>query len=165
MRILIMRTFAHRRIWEGYEPWCHYEDDSYNYIKGWEQDISDLTEWEVEYGIGIYNQIYFDRLKRYGKYESKEETQPSLLKLKTRFNREIKIIEDNGSMMQFIFEKIKKYEEFNKNSMLELDKKLIKLKINEIGERPPTPFDSLCFSLDFKEVEKVFLDDYGVKLL
>jgi hypothetical protein len=60
MPILILRTFAHNRIWEIGETMCHYEELAYEIITAWEPNIANYTLDEIEYGIGIYTRQYFD---------------------------------------------------------------------------------------------------------
>jgi len=60
MRILIMRTIAHNKIWEGSERTCHYENQNYEYIKIWEPNIINHNLDQIKYGIGIYTIYYFN---------------------------------------------------------------------------------------------------------
>ncbi len=167
MRILIMRTIAHNKIWEGIERTCHYENQNYEYIKVWEPGIINHTLDQIRYGIGIYTRYYFDYVSFAGikaSTDTIQETQPSLLNLKSIYGNSSSFIEDKSGVIRIAFELNKKYDEFNKAKMFELDDKIISLKKNESGYKPNTLFDSLCFSLNFQDVENVFRQ-FGVNII
>lgn len=166
MRILIMRTIAHNKIWEGLEPMCHYENQNYEIIKTWEPNISDLTLEEIKYGIGIYTRYYFNYVSLTGikaSTDTIQENQPSLLNLKSIESNSTCFMEDKSKIIRIAFELNKKFELFDKAKMFELDDKLINLKIKELSQRPNTRFDSLCFSLNYGDVEKL-LNQFGVNI-
>lgn len=168
MKILIMRTIAHNKIWEGGERTCHYENQNYEYIKIWEPNIVNHNLDQIKYGIGIYTRYYFNYNVLFsGKKVSTDtiqETQPSLLNLKSIDGNSSSFIEDKSGIIRIAFELNKKYDEFDKTKMLELDNKLISLKIKELGHKPNTRFDSLCFSLNYQYVENIFIQ-FGVKII
>jgi hypothetical protein len=157
MRILILRTIAHNRIWEGIEPTCHYENQAYEIIKTWEVDIINYKLEEIKYGIGIYTKQYFNYVSPKGikaSTDTIQENQPSLLNLKS-INDSASFIEDKLNIIRINFELNKKYEGFDKEKMFELDEKLVNLKIQELGQKPNTQFPSLCFSLKYQDAVNI----------
>lgn len=167
MRILIMRTIAHNKIWEGIEPTCHYENQNYEFIKTWEPEIINYKLDQINYGIGIYSKDYFKYVSFLGVKASTDtihETQPSLLNLKPIDDNSNSFIVDESEIIRIAFELNKKYNEFNRAKMFELDEKFISLKRKELGAKlPSTRYPSLCFSLDYRDVENIFTQ-FGVTL-
>ena len=167
MRILIMRTIAHNKIWEGIEPTCHYENQNYEIIKKWEPEIINYKLDQIKYGIGIYTIYYFDYVSFWGAKASTDtfnETQPSLLNLKSIDNNSLSFIEDKSEILKIAFELNKKFNEFDKVKMFDLDNRLISLKRKELGDKlTSTRFSSLCFSLNYQDVENIFTQ-FGVTL-
>lgn len=167
MKFFIMRTIAHNKIWEGIETTCHYENQNYDIIKKWEPDIINYKLDQIEFGIGIYTIYYFNYVSFLGvkAYTGTiQETQPSLLNLKSIDGNSLNFIEDKSGIIKIAFELNKKYDEFDKAKMFELDHKLTSLKRKELGDKlPSTRFDSLCFSLNYQDVENVF-KQFGVNL-
>ncbi len=166
MRILILRTIAHNKIWEGIEPMCHYENQAYEIIKTWEPNIINYKLKEIKYGIGIYTKQYFNYVSPKGikaSTDTIQESQPSLLNLKSIDNESTSFIEDKSKIIRISFVLNKKYEGFEKEKMFELDDKLVNLKIKELGQKPNTQFFSLCFSLKYQDVVNI-LNQYKVTI-
>jgi hypothetical protein len=157
MRILILRTIAHNKIWEGIEPTCHYENQAYEIIKTWEANIINYKLEEIKYGIGIYTKQYFNYVSPKGikaSTDTIQENQPSLLNLKS-INNSASFIEDKSNIIRINFELNKKYEGFDKEKMFELDEKLVNFKIQELRQKPNTQFPSLCFSLKYLDAVSI----------
>jgi len=167
-KILILRTIAHSKVWDGNEPSCHYEDQNYDFIKSWEPNLLHYTIDEIKYGVGIYTNYYYNYKTRYGNKVHRgtiEEDQPSFLEIISNEENSRLIGVDNDSKIQIYFKLLNKYPQFSRTSMLELDNQLVKMKKNELGANLPyTRFDSLCFTLDFKGVEELF-KSFNINLL
>lgn len=168
MRILIMRTIAHNKIWEGNERSCHYENQNYQFIKIWEPNITKFNLDQIKYGIGIYTRYYFNYISWHSGIKTStdtvQETQPSLLNLKSIDGISSSFIEDKSDKIRITFELSKKYEAFDKTKMFELDDKLIKQKIKELGYKPKTRFASLCFSLNYESAKSIFIQ-FGINII
>ena len=167
-KILILRTIAHSKVWDGIEPSCHYEGQNYDFIKSWELNLLHYTIDEVKFGIGIYTNYYYNYKTLFGNKVHRgtiEEDQPSLLEIISNEEESRLIGVDNDSQIQIYFKLLKKYSQFSRTSMLELDTKLVNMKKNELGANLPyTRFDSLCFTLDFNRVEELF-ESFSINLL
>ena len=165
MRILVLRTIAHNRIWEGNEHRCHYENKAYEIIKAWEPNIVSYTLDEIKYGVGIYTKQYFKYVSpttgKKASTDTIQENQPSLLSLRSIDKESKSIIEDKSKIMKIYFELNKKYENFEKHKMIELDDELLNIKIKELGKKPNTQYLSLCFSLKYQDAINI-LNQYGV---
>ena len=163
-----MRTIAHNKIWEGSEPYCHYEGQNYDIIKKWEPEISNYTFDKTKIGIGIYTETYFNYTSMRGiraSTDTIQESQPSLLKLKSIDGNPSSSIEDKSGIIKIAFELTKKFDTFDKVKMFELDTMFVRSKKKELGAKLPiTRFDSLCFSLDEQEVDNL-LKQFGVSLI
>ena len=167
MKIMIFRTFAHTRIWEGIEPYCYYNNYSFNIIKTWESNIMNINLNEAVYGLGIYTPTYFTFVNRYGKktYNNTiEETQPSLLKLKPAPSNQDNFMEFQNGVLKCYFELISKYDEIDNTKMAEMDEELVSLKKRIAGDSAQRGrYDSLYFSLEHSDVKNI-LGNYGLSI-
>ena len=59
MRTLILRTFAHTKIWEGIEKSCFFESAQKNQILEWEPGYMNFESQDFDRAIGIYTEKYF----------------------------------------------------------------------------------------------------------
>ena len=167
MKIMIFRTFAHTRIWEGIEPYCYYSGPSLSILKRWEPDIMEINLNNAQYGLGIYTSRYFTFVNRFGKktYSNTiEETKPSLLKLQPAISNASYFMEFQNGMLKCHFNFVRKYDEIDRNAMYEIDEALVDLKKRTAGHRAKGgSYDSLYFSLDSEKVENI-LERHGVSI-
>lgn len=167
MKIIIFRTIAHTRIWEQENSSCYYDYSTYNNIVAWEPNLKDINLDDAIYGIGLYTSKYFSYITRSGvkSYNGTiEETKPSLLKLKAYQNDSNAFIHDQSNKLKFYYSFIKKFDEFDIELMNDIDSKLVHMKKAQIGDRVyKARYDSLCFSLNYREVENL-LATYGSKI-
>ena len=167
MKIMIFRTFAHTRIWEGIEPHCYYKNLSFNIINTWEPNIININLNEAVYGLGIYTSRYFTFENRYGKkaYNNTiEETQPSLLRLQPAPSNPDNCMEFQNGELKCYFELISKYDEIDKTKMAEIDEELVRLKKRIVGDRAQRgKYDSLYFSLEYSDVKNI-LGNHGLSI-
>ena len=102
MRIMIFRTFAHTKIWEGMESYCHYSYKILDTIQRWEPNITDISLEDAQFGLGIYTSEYFTYITKSGKSAfdgTIEETHPSLLRLQPTPNNTDSFMEyQNGNL-------------------------------------------------------------------
>jgi hypothetical protein len=166
MKILILRTIAHNRIWEGIQPSCHYEELSYDIIKKWEPNIVEHPLNQISYGIGIYTHKYYSYGPPKAYSETPEEHHPSLLKLEPISANSIYYGEENSNPdnIKIAFSFIKKIFEVDQMKMISIDNLLIKEKMCELNiNRIHTRFPSLCFTLDEGSVKNIF-NNFSVRL-
>ena len=162
MKILILRTIAHTRIWESSKTTCHYDTLGYNIIKTWEPNYADRNLSDVAYAIGIYGEQYYQPSYSTGitAYSNRpEEEHPSILILNPITEGSSHYATDNGKKINVQFSFVKKLCQINRQKMHQIDKQLIKKKLEELKQNPTfTKFPSLSFTLDEYDVKKVFSD-------
>ena len=165
MRIMIFRTFAHTKIWEGMESYCHYSGNMLNTIHSWEPNITDISLGDVQYGLGIYESKYFKYITKNGKSaysDSKEENHPSLLALQPTPSNPENFMEYVNGYLRCYFTLDKKLDFLDRKSMIELDKELVNLNRNR-NSHIKGGWDSLYFSLDYDDGKSI-LSKYGVEI-
>ena len=163
MKTLILRTFAHTKIWEGIEPMCHFEHAQKRQILEWEPDYLKLRKEDIDRAIGIYTEKYFS-----GYYTahsgsviiadsgSDNEKIISELRVVDKINSPLPFL-DNQNRICLNMELINKiWSNLNKDLMLRIDEKLINAKMEELKNRGETvrssPFKPLSFCLDSETV-------------
>tara|TARA_B100000029_G_C17388257_1_gene892406 strand:- start:33 stop:530 length:498 start_codon:yes stop_codon:yes gene_type:complete len=161
---MIFRTIAHTEIWEGKEGFCSYPDYSYSDISKWEPAILDNDLNNALFGLGIYSSKYYSFTSRAGRHSfnnTVEETQPSLLKLEPINHNSNHFMKIENSTLKCCYSLVKKFTNFDQNTMGELDHKLLMIKKEQIGSLSnQSRYDSLYFSLDYRLVENI-LKDFG----
>jgi len=178
MKVLILRTFAHTLIWDGYNKCSFFKNQLERDILCWEPDYLGFKIEQFGYALGIYVKKYFTYKTRTNNivfWNTENEQNISLLKLipyknSSRFfnysksNKEVKVY---YKYMGKLFKKP------DKNLMNKIDESFIEEKKNELqsvhGGIPMTSWMEssllssyskeviypLSFSLDEKVVEKV----------
>jgi len=151
-KILILRTFSHTRIWEGGEPFCHYERHAHEIIKDWEPNLPEYTLDEIPLAMGFYTENYFTYRDFSGQMSfigTPEEEQPSFLQLTPINIDSNSFATDNGSQINIAFRFLQKITGVTREEMIAIDKLLVKLKKIELGlDIRNTRNSSLCFTID-----------------
>ena len=167
MKILILRTIAHTEIWENDKASCYFPNYIYNDIKTWEPGLININLDQAMFAIGIYASRYFSFISKSGRpsfNNSIEETQPSLLKLQPIYQGSSDFMQEQDGMLRCHYRFVKKFSEFDQQKMHELDRQLLIIKKQQIGNTAQrTRYDSLCFSLDYRTVENL-LNSLGVNI-
>lgn len=158
MKTLIMRTINYEKVWEGIQKSCKYDGTAYKIIKIWEPSISNIKINEVKYGIGIYAFQYFTGIGGVPAFQNTEgELKPSKLILNSVIEGSDKLLNDNGMELEIAYKFQDKFDNFDKDKMLRLDKLFVNAKRSELGEKfdyKKTSYTSLCFTLDEVIVEQ-----------
>jgi hypothetical protein len=161
MEILVLRTFAHPRIWEGKESTCHYEGTSLEIIRAWEPNLLNHNLAQIRFAIGIYIEQYFTYTDPSGQRAftgTLEEQQPSLLELNPMYPGATAIGIDNGHELRIAFRFIEKFPNFTRQEMIRFDRSFVNAKKKAIGPNLPHipyDYDSLCFTINLKSVEMI----------
>jgi len=165
MKVLILRTFAHTRIWESDKIQCTFEITQLeNMIYSWEPDYSNFLIDNFRFALGIYTDKYFSfnipPLYTPAYQNTNEEQIISLLKLRpyggtSKFTNVL----DRGTIQVFYNFMFKLWNDPSKVLMSQIDNSLIqekKLELKSIyGDVPNTKFDPLSFSLEENSVLKI----------
>ena len=166
MKIMIFRTFAHTRIWEGTQPNCTYNGRSLDIITTWEPNIMDINLNDAIYGLGIYTSTYYTFRNRNGENAfngTVEETHPSLLKLKPTHGNADDFMEYQNGYLKCFFELDKKLDLIDRTAMAELDEALVSFKRRNAGNIQEDIYDSLYFSLEYDDVANI-LTNYDLNI-
>jgi hypothetical protein len=155
MKVLILRTISHNKIWEGTEEYCHYEDQGYGIIKKWEPNIGLHSLNEVNIAIGIYTKQYYSYPRAFT--NSEVEQHPSLLKLQPIKKGSHNFGIDNNKDLKIYFSFQNKLNIFSRAEMEHLDNLFVIAKRKEINiDTNFTRYPSLCFTLDESVVKDLF---------
>jgi hypothetical protein len=163
MRVLILRTFAHEKVWDD-RSWCEYEPFQAGLITAWDNKYLGLKGKQIEYTIGVYTWDYFYRTKKYGMKPhafmgTNEEQIPSIVKLCAEPDELFSTCTNRQSIViKYEFER-KLWKKPNKELMFKLDKSLLGLKQKELGVH--TEYPALSFTLEVGKVDTI-LDSLGI---
>lgn len=153
-RILILRTFAHTRIWEGTEPTCKYDGKALDLISSWEPGLLRYTLYDVPIALGIYTEMYFRYINRSGSpaYNgSPEEEQISILTPRQIYEGSRSfgtyLARHDFMGIEIAFDFRGKFQGWTRQQMIHFDKNLVRAKREEAGTAATEP-TSLCFTLD-----------------
>jgi len=154
MKILILRTFAHSRVWEKERNHCEFEESQLTYmINAWEPNYSDFKITDFRCALGIYTDKFFYYPSNRVIPITKEEQIISLLKLNSYRNTSNFTNINNDTLQVYYKFKGKLWNDPNIKLMNDIDEDLIIAKKNELeikfGNVPYTKFKyPLSFSLD-----------------
>ncbi|MFA5404431.1 MAG: hypothetical protein WC358_05815 [Ignavibacteria bacterium] len=163
MKILILRTISHTKIWEGEQKVCTYDTRAYEIIKQWEPNIEKFKTIDFSFCLGFYSNKYFSYLHPNGRNAylgTENENKPSILNTFSLDNTN-NFIRDNKKEINVEIKLIKKINSFNRDKMNELENILINIKRKEL--KLFTGYPSLCFSLD-KNLVLSLLKKYNVDM-
>lgn len=165
MKVLVLRTFAHQKVWDE-RTRCEYEPFQSELITQWDPSYLDNEGQDIAYALGIYTYDYFHRKRYYGKLPpaftgTSEEQVPSVLSLRVEGDEKIARLGASGALyLKYEFTQ-KLWREANQSLMFELDNSLLGLKRKEISIH--TPYPALSFSLEQEKVDHVF-QTLGIKI-
>jgi hypothetical protein len=159
-KILILQTYAHKKIWEGDEFLCHYASHGTNprgKILRWEPDFLDYTINDITHAIGLYRSTYFvehDAPRGRAYCGTLGENHPSLLRLTPinplvdamRFARDT--VNGNGMRIEIAFQLIRKYENISREQMIDYGYHFLALKRNQMNISAANNEMPLCFTVD-----------------
>lgn len=137
MRVLILRTFAHSRVWEQERNKCEFEDSQLtNMINSWEPDFKSYKVDDISFALGIYTDKYFRFIDIYGNRSFQntiEENSISLLETRGNIDNYFSYYDDEKQKMYVKYFFVKKLWKTNDNSlMLKIDGQLIEAKKQEL---------------------------------
>jgi len=165
MKVLILRTFAHPRIWESDKDHCEYEQTQLNnMILNWEPDYADQDISQFSFALGIYSAKHFTYIKKFGKspyQHTDEENNISLLNLSKYSNMPRFSQYKNAEQIMYVYYsfKSKLWPNRNRNLMIELDNKFVEAKKSDLliklGSVPVTPYIPLSFVLEENVVNSI----------
>jgi hypothetical protein len=171
-RVLILRTFAHTRVWDDRDV-CSYEGDQASQIHEWEPNYRDVKRNDIHFALGIYTEKYFTYVPRYGNkgpvYLGTDEEQiPSIIQLKSGEDQPTLVRED-WSLVAFRYKVEQKlWSEPNTILMSKLDNLLVQQKVRDIkqaGIKVNTidPYKPLSFTLSHEKVLGI-MNELGIDL-
>lgn len=165
MRILILRTFMHQRVWESDRELCTFEATQWDeLIKKWEPGYLNLSIEDVPLALGIYTSKYFVPFPTRYRAEpvdsgTLEEKNISVLQLTGSKGSKLLARESQGLLVvdYDYVEKLFKYPD--EKLMIRVDESLLSAKQVELTETlgaiPTTEYPPLSFTLDWSIVKKV----------
>jgi len=136
MRVLILRTFAHSKVWDDRNS-CEYEAFQRQLIEQWDPGYQEFNRDNFVYGIGLYIHKYFTHKQLYGGKESAfkgtdEEQIPSVLRLRGDESGSIVMERGLGSFwIEYELDR-KLWKKPDRALMTKLDDALIRCKRQEI---------------------------------
>ena len=164
MKILILRTFAHNRVWENERSSCDFESGQWlGMIDKWEPNYETFATNEFKFALGIYTNQYFTHVSRYSSIASysgtPEEDNISILKLTAISDSDqFSTVRTSQLFVHYNFHS-KLFPEPNRELMKTLDREFIAEKQRELlgtfGKVPMTPYLPLSFSLSLNAVTKI----------
>lgn len=165
MKTLILRTFAHSKIWEGTEDYCYYEGIQKNQILEWEPDFLTFKPSDFELALGIYTEKYFtgyfepwSAIKKIANKGTDREKIISSIEL-TSVNCNLFQDVKNSRIEIGMKFKNKLWVEPNKELMWRLDGEFIKQKTSELDQRKiaytDSPYKPLAFTLEANKVTEI----------
>jgi hypothetical protein len=171
VRVLILRTFAHTRVWDD-RDYCTYEFAQANKIYQWEPNYGKLKSNQIEFAIGIYMPQYFTYSGTYGKPRpvfagTVEEQIPSLIQLSGRSKKPFVRKDEGDDAILIKYEVVKKFwSEPDRNKMRELNLLLLQKKIQEVRKagielNTNDRFKPLSFTLEYESVISAF-EELGI---
>ena len=145
-RMLILRTFAHHRVWEGQDniiydgiSTCHYKAEDRNAILFWEPNLLEYTLDDFTLAWGIYIEEYFKYKQKTGFRafrHTPQEEHPSVLELAPIEKGLNRFAKDDDKEIKIAFRLKNKLDDINREDMIEFDKKFVALKITELDKKP-----------------------------
>jgi hypothetical protein len=138
-RVLILRTFAHTRVWDDRNQ-CTYEFGQASKIYQWEPNYGNLKSNQIEFAVGIYMPQYFTYSGTYGKPRpvfagTVEEQIPSLIQLNGRSNKPFVRKDEGDDAILIKYEVVKKlWSEPDRKVMRKLNWLLLEKKIQEVNK-------------------------------
>jgi|TARA_B100001971_G_C18177479_1_gene530748 hypothetical protein len=186
MRVLILRTFAHTLVWDGYKQCTYFRNQLEKDILSWEPGYLNFRFEQFRYALGIYIKKYFTYKTSTNNvvfWNTTNEQAITLLKLMPYKDTSsfMNYSKDRKEVVVHYQYKGKLWKKPDRKLMNKIDESFIEEKMNELqsisGAVPMTSwmelsllssfnkevFYPLSFSLDEKVVKKV-LEEFNIDL-
>lgn len=168
MKVLILRTFAHNRVWENDRKNCEFERGQWvDMIEKWEPNYENYLVNQFSYGLGIYTNQYFTHISRYSSKaaysHTPEEENISILRLRPFSDSgHFSTVRDKQLFVYYNFE-TKLFTNPDRELMKIMDSEFVEEKRRELvetfGKIPHTPYLPLSFTLDFDKVSRILINN------
>ena len=163
-RVLILRTFAHTKVWDDRDV-CSYEGDQAAKIHDWEPTFREVERTDIDFALGVYTEKYFTYIPRYGNtgpvYAGTEEEEiPSIIQI-TSGDDQPTLVRDGWSIVAFKYKVVQKlWSRSNRALMNRLDNLLIEQMVRQVKQagidvNTNDPYRPLSFTLDRKKVLEI----------
>ena len=170
MRVLILRTFMHQRVWEAERELCTFESTQWEeLIKKWEPGYLSLSIEDISLALGIYTRKYFEPFPTRHRDEpvfsgSQEEQNISILKLTGSGGSKLLARKSRGFVVVNYDFAEKLFKQPDQELMIRIDESLLNAKMCEMSKTfdsiPNTEYPPLSFTLDWSTVKDVIDNEF-----